>query len=178
MSRRIAREIAMKQAFAELLGGGGSYRELLELSGIEAQDGPETPAAEADRSYAVSVARGVHDKCRVLDHYIGLCAKGWTVERMPAVDLCILRVAAYEMIYGDDSVSDSVAINEAVVLAKEFGGERSPAFINGVLGTLARSKAEGKVYPDIDQYTPYDDAIAGQKKPAEDAPAEDAAGGS
>ena len=56
---------------------------------------------------------------------------------MPRVDLSILRVAIYEMMYRQD-IPCSVSINEAVELAKRFGGERSSAYINGMLGTLAR----------------------------------------
>ena len=64
-------------------------------------------------------------------------AIGWSIERMPRVDLSILRVAIYEMMYRQD-IPCSVSINEAVELAKRFGGERSSAYINGMLGTLAR----------------------------------------
>ena len=58
---------------------------------------------------------------------------------MPKVDLEILRLAVYEMLY-DEDVPVSVAINEAVELAKKFGGDDSPSFINGILGKVARSQ--------------------------------------
>ena len=72
-----------------------------------------------------------------LDEKIAELAIGWSVERMPKVDLSILRVALYEMMYMD-KIPSSVSINEAVELAKRFGGDRSSAYINGMLGTFAR----------------------------------------
>ena len=64
-------------------------------------------------------------------------AEGWKVSRMGKVELSIMRLAAYEIRY-DEDVPESVAINEAVEMAKTFGGDDSPAFINGVLGKLAK----------------------------------------
>ena len=66
-------------------------------------------------------------------------SENWALARMPIVDRSILRLATYEMMYVDD-VPTSVTINEAVELAKDFGGEdESPRFVNGVLGRIARS---------------------------------------
>ncbi len=70
-----------------------------------------------------------------LDAKIAEVAKGWTVERMGKAELTILRLALFEMLY-DDEVPGGVAINEAVELAKMFGGDDSPAFVNGVLAKL------------------------------------------
>ena len=66
---------------------------------------------------------------------------GWKTSRMNKVDLSILRLAVYEMKY-DEDVPVGVAINEAVELAKKFGGSEAPAFINGVLGKLAKEADE------------------------------------
>ena len=63
-------------------------------------------------------------------------SKGWKTSRMGKVDLTILRLASYEVLF-DEDVPGKVAINEAVELAKKFGGDESPAFINGVLGKVA-----------------------------------------
>ncbi|MGI6192619.1 MAG: transcription antitermination factor NusB [Christensenellales bacterium] len=139
MSRKIAREIAMKLAFARLLGGDGNYSGFLKLSGYEAEP------TEDDMSFAVSVVSGVEQTKDELDHYIGECSHGWSVDRMPTVDLCILRIAAYEMIYRNTSAG--IAINEAVELAKQFGGDRSPNFVNGVLGGIARAYEKGLIVP-------------------------------
>lgn len=139
MSRRIAREIAMKLAFAHLLGGGGDYLEILSLSGYEAE------LSADDAKFAMEVVSGVEETKNELDHYIGECAHGWAVDRMPGVDLCILRIAAYEMLFSGTGAA--IAINEAVELAKQFGGDRSPNFVNGVLGGIARAFDKGLIVP-------------------------------
>ena len=72
-----------------------------------------------------------------LDEDIDNIAEGWKINRMGKVDLSLIRLAYYEMKY-DEDVPVSVAINEAVELAKIFGGEESPSFINGILGKLSK----------------------------------------
>ena len=74
-----------------------------------------------------------------LDRLIGKHSTGWKTSRMNKADLSILRLAVYEMEM-DDDVPVSVAINEAVELAKRFGGEDSSSFINGVLAKIADHK--------------------------------------
>ena len=69
-------------------------------------------------------------------------ARNWRIERMAAVDRNLLRLAVYELLHTDTPAQ--VVINEAVELAHDFGGERSPAFINGVLDAVARSAASGE----------------------------------
>jgi len=139
MSRRIAREMAMKIAFAHVFGGGGAYGDMLELSGYEAAYSPE------DKRFALEIVNGVEANKDELDHYIGLCSNEWSVDRMPSVDLSILRIAAYEILFS--GTSSGIAINEAVELAKQFGGERSPGFVNGVLGGIARAYEKGAIVP-------------------------------
>ena len=70
-----------------------------------------------------------------LDEKINGVAEGWKTKRMGKAELTILRLASYEMKY-DDEIPEKVAINEAVELAKKFGGKDSPAFINGILAKL------------------------------------------
>lgn len=130
----------MKLAFARLLGGDGSYSGFLKLSGY----GEDEPSQD-DVEFATSVVEGVEQTKDELDHYIGECSHGWSIARMPSVDLCILRIATYEMIY--NKTSPGVAINEAVELAKQFGGDRSPNFVNGVLGGIARAYEKGLIVP-------------------------------
>ena len=76
------------------------------------------------------------DKLEELDEQINQRAKGWKTERMNKVDLTILRVAVYEILF-DEDVPTGVAINEAVELAKKFGTEESAGFVNGVLAKFA-----------------------------------------
>ncbi len=114
--------------------------------------------------YAVMLAKGVESHRADIDSRLASVSENWSVERMPIVDRMILRLAAFEMLYCDQ-VPVSVTINEAVELAKGFGGEDdSPRFVNGVLGQIARSlEAEGAA-----------DAVG---SPAEEPAAGDAGGG-
>ncbi|WP_308567561.1 transcription antitermination factor NusB [uncultured Eubacterium sp.] len=90
--------------------------------------------------YARSVADGVSLKTDDLDNLIEKYSKCWKVKRLPKVNLAILRLAVYEILYVDE-VPASVAINEAVELAKKYSGESDYSFINGVLGALVKGEA-------------------------------------
>ena len=91
--------------------------------------------------YARSIALGVEEKKDNLDGLIEKYSKGWKVKRLPKVNLAILRLAAYEILFVDD-VPESVAINEAVELAKKYSGESDYSFINGVLGALVKGEVK------------------------------------
>lgn len=93
-------------------------------------------AADKDKEYIQNKAWAIADRKDEIDALINEHASGWKTTRMNKVDLTLLRLAVYEMKW-DDDVPVSVAINEAVELAKRFGGEESPSFINGVLAKLA-----------------------------------------
>lgn len=89
--------------------------------------------------YALECARGVMDKADELDAEISRHLKsGWKVSRISRVSLAILRLALYEMLYRDE-VPVSVSINEAVELAKKYSVEDDSSFVNGVLGSIAKS---------------------------------------
>lgn len=92
--------------------------------------------------YALGLIRGVQEHQAAIDERIEGASENWALSRMPIVDRSILRLAVYEMTHCDD-VPVSVSINEAVELAKDFGGEEdSPRFVNGVLGRIARTMDE------------------------------------
>ena len=96
------------------------------------------PECEDNLGYIQSVINGVDEKQSELDELISQhLKKGWTLRRISKVALSILRLAVYEMKYVDD-VPQKVAINEAVNLAKEYGGEEDARFINGVLGAIVK----------------------------------------
>ncbi|WP_083401707.1 MULTISPECIES: transcription antitermination factor NusB [Pseudofrankia] len=105
----------------------------------------ETLAARSAQSdppvseYASDLVRDVTEHRRRIDGLIAEHAEGWTLERMPAVDRNILRIAVLEMVWRDD-VPDRVAIDEAVELAKSVSTDRSPAFVNGLLASLLDGK--------------------------------------
>lgn len=88
--------------------------------------------------YAEKIAAGVFEHLDELNEKIGKYSIGWSKERLSRVILSILQMAVYELTY-EEKTPVSVAINEAVELAKAYGGDGDGAFINGVLGTFARS---------------------------------------
>jgi N utilization substance protein B len=138
MSHTLSREIAMKRLYAETVGGSDSLADALEQSLPEAseQSGedmlPDEDALFSDRLY-----EGVHAHLQEIDAEIEAHAKDWSLSRIAKVDLSILRVAVYELLY-ERAIPVGATVNEAVELAKEFGGEKSPGFINGVLGAIAK----------------------------------------
>lgn len=90
---------------------------------------------EKDEAYILEKYHRIHEKLTEIDELLESVSKGWKRERMGKVELTLLRLAVYEIKY-DDDIPVSVAINEAVELAKKFGGDGSPAFINGILAKL------------------------------------------
>lgn len=94
---------------------------------------------EKDSSYLLKKATAVMEELGQLDARINQVAEGWKTRRMGKVELTILRLAVYEMDY-DEEIPKKVAINEAVELAKRFGGEDAPSFINGVLAKLVQGQ--------------------------------------
>lgn len=89
-----------------------------------------------DAEYITEKVQHILKKLQELDERINAAATGWRTGRMGKVDLTIIRLALFEMLY-DDDVPTGVAINEAVELAKRYGSDESPSFVNGVLARLA-----------------------------------------
>ena len=112
-----------------------------ELRGVDTVATLEERAAAADppvREYTTKLVRGVVAHTSQIDARISAClAPGWTVPRMPRVDRNVLRIAVFEIDYGE--VPDAVAISEAVRLVSELSTEDSPAFVNGVLRAVTTS---------------------------------------
>lgn len=110
------------------------------LSAAEVADS-RTALAEGDADvsplnpYTVTVARGVSAHAAHIDELIRAHLQGWTLERLPAVDRAVLRVAVWELLHAED-VPAPVAVDEAVELAKELSTDESPGFVNGVLGQV------------------------------------------
>lgn len=97
----------------------------------------ETP--EYDKNLCNKIVLGVIDNLEEIDKLVGGAAPEWPVSKISKVDLAALRLSVFEL-YFDDSIPPKVAINEAIELGKEFGGETSSKFVNGVLGTLVSGK--------------------------------------
>ncbi len=92
--------------------------------------------SEKDKEYILTKFNNILEKIDEIDAAINEVSKGWKTKRMGKVDLTLIRLAVYEMKYEED-IPVKVAINEAVELAKQYGTEESPAFVNGVLAKLA-----------------------------------------
>lgn len=133
MSRSMAREFALQTLF-HLEFNEAETQDILE--GIKEDNKSLTSGAML---YAQQIVDGVTANKEAIDEEIAAYSQDWKVARMPAVDRNILRIAVYEMKYHEDKLDDGIAINEAVELAKRFGTDRSPKFINGVLGKLSRA---------------------------------------
>lgn len=127
--RRRARIAALKAVF-EIDSVGHSAEQILE----RLSEGVPLPDDAAE--FARELVRGVVENQERLDEIIRKNAPAWPLEQVAAVDRNILRLAIYEIVI-DNRVPMRAAINEAVELAKEFGGEASPKFVNGVLGSVA-----------------------------------------
>ena len=93
-------------------------------------------ARPSDVDYIKSKYMAVREKMPMIDIMIDEKSTGWKTSRMGKVELTILRLAVFEMLF-DEDVPATVAINEAVELAKKFGGDDTPAFVNGVLAKVA-----------------------------------------
>lgn len=101
--------------------------------------------------YCREIVLGVEAHQSRIDRLIEETSSNWTLTRMPLVDRNILRLAVWEMLYRDEDVPDSVAINEAVEMAKVYGGEDSSKFVNGVLGRLADQADAGGLEESADE---------------------------
>lgn len=97
--------------------------------------GSDVPSG--DRDYIREKYDRIIERLPEIDGMIDRSAKGWSIARIGKVELSVLRLAIYEMLY-DDSIPVGVAIDEAVELAKRFGQESSGSFVNGILATLAK----------------------------------------
>jgi N utilization substance protein B len=126
-----ARTKARKRALDVLYAADARGSDPLDVLGERVDSVEAAPLGE----YAEVLVRGYAAHADVIDDLLSEHAEGWTLERMPAVDRAILRIAVYELVYSDD-VPPAVAVDEAVELAKSLSTDNSPRFINGVLGQI------------------------------------------
>ncbi len=128
MTRRESREQAFALLFEKM------FNDLpvdeLAAAATEARDVPVS-------SFALSLATGAEAHIDDLDAKIAAYSVKWSKERISRVALSVMRLAVYEMLY-EESIPVSVSINEAVELAKKYGGDEDAAFINGILGSISR----------------------------------------
>lgn len=144
MSRTTARTAAMQMIFEKVSGGQGGedtlkmvYDELREngISGRKAVQDNEPD--EEDREYITRAFEGVMAHRNEIDSRIEKTAKGWPLDRMSLVDLTILRLAVWEIMYEPD-VPGNVSIAEAIALTEQYSDPEDKGFVNGILGTILR----------------------------------------
>ena len=146
MTRRELREHCFKLLFCADFYPTDEMQEQVDVYFTEPKEEDDVPSGIGDiihnpmldtfdGGYVKSKVEKILDVLPELDKAIDGVAQGWTTRRMGKVELTILRLALYEIKH-DDDVPEKVAINEAVELAKKFGGDDSPAFINGILAKL------------------------------------------
>ncbi len=133
--RHRARRQALQMLYQREVTGEAVGR-ILALGSYSTEDG------EPD-DYARALATGTESRVGEIDELIGHTSEHWSVGRMPLVDRNILRIATYELLFVPE-IPPSVAINEAVELAKVYGGEDSSKFVNGVLGRIAEQHVIGE----------------------------------
>ena len=135
MSRREIREQIFKMLFRIEFHESEEMSEQMELF-LEEEEIEEN-------TYIQEKYQKIVEKLNEIDEAINEKVTGWKTSRMSKVDLALLRLAVYEICY-DEEIPEGVAINEAVELAKRFGGETSGSFVNGILGKIANSESEEK----------------------------------
>ena len=138
-NRHLQRSVAMQSLFEWDFQGGndGKAEDIIKRNIEEFAPGIE------ENGFIESLVKGTLKNRDKIDEMIEKCAPEWPISQITAVDRNILRLGIYELIFGNyEEVPPKVAINEAIELAKTFGGESSARFINGVLGTIYREMGE------------------------------------
>jgi transcription antitermination protein NusB len=144
MSRRISREYAIQFLFSLDFNKTDDVEKQLEeflLHTQEHREEEDSALNESSKRYTLDVVKGTMQHIEEIDKIIEFHTTGWKKERIARVDLAIIRLAIYEIIF-DNDVPDSVAANEAIELAKKYSTEESGSFVNGVLGKVIRGKGE------------------------------------
>lgn len=139
-TRRKAREAALQFLFQDDFCGYS----LLDLSGLDERFSTFCALYQINRKareYTLQLVHQTLSKREKIDELIRQCAKNWRLERISYADRNLLRIGVSEMLYSED-VPPQVAINEAVEIAKRFGTEESPAFVNGILDAVQKSLQE------------------------------------
>lgn len=136
-SRHEARKVVLQTLFEWSFNS--TDIELLAERNLVVEDNDEglTSNPQVDKQLVVFLVKGITENLDTIDKIISQAAPEWPLEQIAKVDLEILRIAIFEL-YIARSVPPKVAIDEAVELGKQFGGENSSKFINGVLGTIVK----------------------------------------
>ena len=146
MSRKTARSAAMQMIFESVSGGQGGeetlkmvYDELREYGVPGGRTVGKKEPDEEDRAYITEAFNGVLDHLDELDERIDKTAKDWPIDRMSLVDLTILRLAVWEILYKPD-IPANVSVAEARELTEQYSDPGDKPFVNGILGTIVREQ--------------------------------------
>jgi len=128
--RREARELALQIMYAI-----DSNPALGLLDTLQTFREEHTDVSDRTRDFAEALVRGVQEQRGVIDTAIKSCSKNWSLARMPRVDLNVMRLATYELMFRPD-IPKKVTINEAIEIVRRFGDKDSPSFVNGILDEI------------------------------------------
>ncbi|WP_346896045.1 transcription antitermination factor NusB [Clostridium sp. UBA7503] len=132
MNRRKSREIATRLIF-EMSINKESYVDIIE----NFRENTEEKIEDLDFEYVIRVLKGVSENEAQINETISKYLVKWKLERLPRMNLAILKMATYEILF-DKDIPNKVTINEAIELAKRYGDDNAPSFINGVLNNLIK----------------------------------------
>jgi N utilization substance protein B len=128
--RREARELALQILYALDTNSSVGLRETLQT--FREEQGEVTGRV---REFAEELVQGVQAQREVIDEVIKARSKNWSLSRMPRVDLNVMRMAAYELMFRSD-IPKKVSINEAIEVVRRYGDKESPSFVNGILDEI------------------------------------------
>ena len=128
--RREARELALQMLYALDSNSSAGLRETLQTFREE-----QVEITGRVREFAEGLVQGVQAQRAVIDEAIRVRSKNWSLSRMPRVDLNVMRLAAYELMFRSD-IPKKVSINEAIEIVRRYGDKESPAFVNGILDEI------------------------------------------
>ena len=130
MNRRKSREIAMKLLF-QMSINKENYEDVIE----NFKENTDVDLNELDMSYITKVLAGIHENGKEIDKNIEKHLVKWKLDRLSKMNLAILRISTYEILF-EEEIPDRVSVNEGIELAKKYGEDSSPAFINGILAKM------------------------------------------
>ena len=139
----ITRRKARENAFIAVFEAGFSSNDIEEILTLT-QEVPEYEEYALD-SFAVGLINNYYNHAEEVNDVIQSKLKNWSHSRISRVSSAILRLSVAEMLYSDEKDMDSIIINEAVEICKKFAGENDYQFVNGILGAVAKDKAENRL---------------------------------
>lgn len=181
MTRREIRETIFRLLFMEQFADTAEMEEKVNLYLEELKDGlmddfRVKEVTFGDETYIREKVAAIAEKTPEIDEILNRTSKGWKTSRMGRAELSVLRLGVYEVLF-DEEIPTGVAINEAVELAKKYGGDGAGSFVNGILGKVARDGAvpSGEADPaekPAEESSEEAESSSSDKEPEKAAPAE------